>query len=177
MRNEFFLMSQCMATCFLVVLACMDAFTYIVAARWLTVNQKSQKRKDASFLAYKRKKSTSKLDIPCSWFCIMHWKPRLDFYNIMQRFITEIFLVQFVKIYGIRHIPKNVTYIYLLKCGRYASSLRKGKVLNTTIKVIFEDFCIRVPLTHWLFNYLFGFTKKCRRGNFQLSVKKKNYSD
>lgn len=49
-----FLMSQCMATCFLVVLANMDAFTYIVAARW----QKPQKRKDVyflSFLAYEKK--------------------------------------------------------------------------------------------------------------------------
>lgn len=62
-----------MATCFLVVLACMDAFTYIVAARWLAVNQKPWKRKDIyflSFLAYEKK--TALLNLICSWFCIMH---------------------------------------------------------------------------------------------------------
>lgn len=68
----------------------------------------------------------------------------------MQRFITEIFLANWVcKNLWDRHIPKNLTYIYLLKCGRGASSLRKGKVLNMDIKVILEDFCIKVPLTHW----------------------------
>lgn len=66
-------MSQSMATCFPLVLACMDAFTFIQAARWLKVSWKPQKRKDVYFLsllAYEN--STSKLDILCSWFCIMH---------------------------------------------------------------------------------------------------------
>lgn len=97
-----------------------------------------------------KENSASKLDIPCSWFCIMQWKRLLDFSKIMQRFITEIFLANWVcKNLWDRHIPKTLTYIYLLKCGRGASSLRKGKVLNIDIKVILEDFCIKVPLTHW----------------------------
>lgn len=45
-----------------------------------------------------------------------------------------------------------------------------------TMKVIFRDICIMVPATHCLYNFLFVFTKKSGRGNFQLSIgKKKSY--
>jgi len=41
--------------------------------------------------------------------------------------------------------------------------------------IIFRDICIRIPATHWLYNYLFVFTKMHGRGSFQLSIKKPSY--
>lgn len=46
MRNESFLMSKCMLTCFVVALAFIDVFTFIQTRRWLTVSWKHQKGKD-----------------------------------------------------------------------------------------------------------------------------------
>lgn len=97
-------MSQCMATWFLVVLACMDAFTYIQAARWLTVNQKSHKRKGVYFfslLAYEKKNILLNLIYHALGFVSCTENPFYISVRLCKGLSLRFFLlIQFVKICG-----------------------------------------------------------------------------
>lgn len=104
---------------------------------------------------------------------VIHWKTFLAVYRVCEGLLLRAFFVNPIKItLWEKHIPRRLTCFNLLECDRCASGLRRGNILDMTMKVMFRDICKRVPATCWLYNYLILFTENLKEVILNCPMKK-----